>query len=145
MPTPNNNNLRQLRSDRHQLNFLSKKLERMSTDNLSSEDLTRYENLLSVTENQLKDLDNAISANKEVFQAAFKERKISAAISTANEIMNIIDSSKSSVDNIIIRKLVTKSNYIRSVVGDSSLVLSENTLGSLNNVLRIADDFISQQ
>jgi hypothetical protein len=115
------------------------RLSKVNTDNLTPEEFTRYEELVSNAEVQLRNINLVNESQNQILKTLLVEKKLEAAGVTANEIQELITNNDPNTNQKISRGV----KYIQSVLSDADVLATSPDLTSLQQTVTEAIEYLS--
>jgi hypothetical protein len=131
--------LSQFKGLQKQTETMLNRLSRVNTDNLTPEEFTRYEELVSNAEVQLKNINLVNESQNQILKSLLVEKKLEAAGVTANELQELIANNDTNTNQKISRGV----KYIQSVLSDADVLATSPDLTSLQQTVTEATEYLS--
>lgn len=131
--------LSQFKGLQKQTETMLNRLSRVNTDNLTPEEFTRYEELVSNAEVQLKNINLVNESQNQILKSLLVEKKLEAAGVTANELQELIANNDTNTNQKISRGV----KYIQSVLSDADVLATSPDLTNLQQTVTEATEYLS--
>ena len=115
------------------------RLSKVNIENLTPEEFTRYEELVSNAEVQLRNINLVNESQNQILKTLLVEKKLEAAGVTANEIQELITNNDPNTNQKISRGV----KYIQSVLSDADVLATSPDLTSLQQTVTEAIEYLS--